>query len=74
MTSATDGWAVGDPYDTHASVILHARDGVWTQVKSPTQQPLTSVAMLSANEGWAVGAGGTILHYIGGAWSVVNGG
>jgi len=28
--------------------------------------------MVSANEGWAVGSGGTILHYSGGSWGTVT--
>lgn len=74
MTSATDGWAVGDPIQRHTAVILHYANGAWTQVNCPTQQPLSGVAMASPTDGWAVGARGTILHYAGGAWSVVNGG
>ena len=34
----------------------------------PTGNNLRSVAMVSAGEGWAVGDGGTILHYTGGSW------
>ncbi len=33
--------------------------GTWTTVPSPVSYPLTSVAMLSANDGWAVGYEGT---------------
>jgi photosystem II stability/assembly factor-like uncharacterized protein len=74
MSSAMDGWAVGDPIQWHTAVILHYAGGAWTQVDSPTQQPLSSVAMLSPSDGWAVGARGTILHYAGGGWSIINGG
>lgn len=35
---------------------------------SPTQSNINGIAMVSANEGWAVGNGGLILHYIGGKW------
>jgi hypothetical protein len=33
---------------------------------------LSSVAMVSASEGWAVGDSGTILHYTGGSWQSVE--
>ncbi len=41
-------------------------------MNSPTTQGLSSIAMISASEGWAVGWGGTILHYANGRWSTVN--
>ena len=48
-----------------------ANDGVWQcyQDGGPAcYTTLTSVAMLSAGEGWAVGYGGILLHYLDGAW------
>jgi len=33
---------------------------------------LWSVAMVSADEGWAVGEGSTILHYTGGSWQAIS--
>ena len=44
--------------------------GVWTRVESPTGATLHAVTFVSADEGWAVGEGGTILHYTGGRWRV----
>jgi photosystem II stability/assembly factor-like uncharacterized protein len=38
----------------------------WRTVNSPTTWGLSSIAMVSASEGWAVGNNGTILHYAGG--------
>jgi photosystem II stability/assembly factor-like uncharacterized protein len=38
---------------------------------SPTQQTLYSVYMVSATDGWAVGAGGTMIHWDGLKWSNV---
>jgi hypothetical protein len=32
-------------------------------VNSPTTNNLSSISMISASEGWAVGDGGVILHY-----------
>ncbi|PZS00440.1 MAG: hypothetical protein DLM69_06410 [Candidatus Chloroheliales bacterium] len=39
---------------------------------SPTTSDLTRVYMVSTSEGWAVGDGGTILHYSNGNWTTVN--
>jgi hypothetical protein len=53
--------------------------GTWTAVTSPVTYTLRSVAMLSANDGWAVGyegnypngtpQGSAILHWNGNAWN-----
>jgi TIR domain-containing protein len=37
--------------------------GQWHTMKSPTTEVISAVAMVSASEGWAVGLGGTVLHY-----------
>jgi len=65
MTSATDGWAVGE-----AGTILHYNGSAWQQIPSPTAKYLAAVRMVSATEGWIVGEAGTILHYQNGTWSV----
>jgi photosystem II stability/assembly factor-like uncharacterized protein len=79
--SATEGWAVGGGFDDKGNpvrgIILHYKSsttgsGQWLAVSSPTDQALLDINMLNANEGWAVGTGGTILHYKNGTWSVVN--
>ena len=73
MDSPTDGWAVG--YGNGAKGIaryalyLHYTRGLWTQVQGPGNNNVSGVTMLSANEGWAVGGGGLLLHYEDGAWS-----
>lgn len=41
---------------------------VWSQVISPTSSNLYSAKLVNDNEGWAVGQGGTILHYSNGGW------
>jgi|GEM_PF-4909653 len=46
--------------------------GKWKLVESPTTEGLISVYFVSENDGWAVGARGTILHYDGIAWSLVT--
>jgi photosystem II stability/assembly factor-like uncharacterized protein len=63
MVSTADGWAVGD-----RGTILHYLGGRWVPAASPVQADLTSVRMLSATEGWAVG-GSHLLHYTAGRWA-----
>jgi photosystem II stability/assembly factor-like uncharacterized protein len=45
--------------------------GTWDLVDSPVSVDLKSVAMVSKNNGWIVGNGGTILHWDGNSWSTV---
>lgn len=79
--SPDEGWAVGTlpNTDQHGpaeedGVILHYSNGVWQQqklFKDPLGQSsfsFSSVAMVSPDEGWAVGDEGVILHYHNGAW------
>lgn len=49
---------------------VQSSGGSWQAVASPTTASLLSVSMVSANEGWAVGGGGTILHYSNGSWQI----
>ncbi|MBN1483221.1 MAG: hypothetical protein JXA37_00740 [Chloroflexia bacterium] len=44
----------------------------WTPAASPTTLRLSSVDMISAVDGWAVGWEGTILHWTGTQWVTVN--
>ncbi len=39
------------------------REGLWTVVASPAIGNLCSVALLSSDDGWAVGAGAALLHW-----------
>lgn len=41
---------------------------IWTQIISPTTNDLYATKMVSDTEAWAVGKGGTILHYLNGYW------
>ena len=73
MSSATDGWAVGE-YGT----ILRYTGGAWRPFPAPTHADLYGVASLSASEAWAVGldiaAGhGILLHFADGRWEQVRG-
>ena len=49
-------------------VIVSSALNVWTQVISPTTRDLYATKMVSDTEAWAVGQGGTILHYLNGSW------
>ena len=78
MVSSTDVWAVGQDQAGANGVFWHwtgiaGLGGGWNTESSPQPEapgtPLYSVFMVSSTEGWAVGAGGMILHYFGGAWN-----
>jgi hypothetical protein len=73
MTSASDGWTTGSIFDVKQAtqaVLLHYVGGKWLRVQSPVSDvALHSLYTVSAQEGWAVGEGGTILHYHDGVWS-----
>ena len=43
-------------------------------MNSPTTYELKTVTMVSSTDGWAVGDGGTILHWNGSAWASVASG
>ena len=71
MVSETDGWAVGDadPY-IHGTILHFAGEAGtqankrWRLVDCPVAKNLRGLAMVSADEGWAMGEDGTILHYL----------
>jgi hypothetical protein len=66
MTSATEGWAVGE-----GNYLLHDHGGRWSWVPVPGDGIfLVGVAMSSSDEGWAVGS--AILHYHAGTWAVAR--
>ena len=44
----------------------------WQQVQSPTVADLHAARLISAQEGWAAGAGGTVLHFYNGTWQAMN--
>jgi hypothetical protein len=49
-------------------LVVSSSLNIWSQVISPTANDLYAVKMVNDNEAWAVGKGGTILHYINGNW------
>lgn len=52
--------------------MLHYQHGVWQVVQPDLNVGVTSIFMLSATEGWAVGYEGAILHDTDGQWQVVR--
>lgn len=52
------------------TMVVHVTPGnfIWQQFQSPTKANLNGVKLVSDTEAWAVGAGGTILHYLNGQW------
>lgn len=82
MTSAYDGWAVGEEVllDVSESSILHYGGGQWSRVDNAPGNALYGVAMISPEEGWAVGNKGGVVsnpqdntsfiaHYFKGKWT-----
>ncbi|HMA38254.1 MAG TPA: S-layer homology domain-containing protein [Chloroflexia bacterium] len=67
--AAGQTWAVG----LADTVLGRAGNGPWVQQQGgPTMQNLYAVSMLTADDAWAVGGAGTILHFTGGNWRVVT--
>jgi photosystem II stability/assembly factor-like uncharacterized protein len=90
MVSSNEGWAVGGwilPSGIYhlyyaKGMILHYTNGAWQEVNAPMYVAFSSVSMVSASEGWAVGeycqlcfnADGhsVLLHYANGVWQEVS--
>jgi hypothetical protein len=85
MVSSTDGWVTSFDSGLLHSILLHYDGTAWSKVELPNIQniieySLNNLAMLSANEGWAVGvvnvtsslASPLMLHYLNGVWSVYS--
>ena len=53
------------------TIQVNVRPGnfIWQQFQTPTQANLYGVKLISDNEAWAVGAGGTMLHFYQGRWN-----
>lgn len=53
------------------TIQVNVRPGnfIWQQFQAPTQANLYGVKLVSDNEAWAVGAGGTMLHFYQGRWN-----
>ena len=66
--------AVGQTWVTGPDALIWHRgtDGAWHRESGkPSHDGLTDVAVLSADDAWAIGSSGTILHFIGGVWTTV---
>jgi photosystem II stability/assembly factor-like uncharacterized protein len=65
IVAQDDVWAVGvDHMDSSGkSFIVHWNGSTWGPIPNPGSKMLSSVSMISASDGWAVGYAGTILHY-----------
>lgn len=66
MVSSSNGWAIG-----RAGTILHWDGTKWSQIQSPTKLDLLKLDILTAGDGWAIGAGGSdsVIHWDGNIWS-----
>jgi hypothetical protein len=88
MISPNEGWATGQlgPANDRRPVILHLKDGVWTEETLPQgAQPFQAreIIMVNANEGWATlatlpteqqpCATGRLLRYAHGTWTLTPG-
>jgi hypothetical protein len=75
MSSATDGWAMGQTYadgsvDTDPAYVLRYLNGHWTPVKTAIVGQIATIKMFSATDGWAIGS--HVYHYNGVAWQQVT--
>jgi hypothetical protein len=75
MSSATDGWAVGQITDpslpnTQHALLMHYTRGDWVQIDNTIPENAYWVSMVSATDGWMIGGQGslTLLHYTGTQW------
>lgn len=50
------------------NVVVSEGKYIWKQIPVPTQNELFDAKMVTDTEAWAVGAGGTIMHYQRGTW------
>ncbi|HEX8983475.1 MAG TPA: hypothetical protein VF792_11925 [Ktedonobacterales bacterium] len=75
FVSSTEAWVA----EGNGLSAMHYTDGQWAPL-SPSRDytgtalrpgSLSCVRMLSANEGWASGRFGELLHYTGGQWNVI---
>jgi hypothetical protein len=71
VVSATDAWSVGNDRASSqelSGIIWHYDGQAWAEADIPDVQPLQSVWMASAVDGWAVGRRGTLLRFDGSDW------
>jgi hypothetical protein len=69
VLSRTNAWAIAT--GTPTTPTIWRWDGTsWSAVGAPAGAPVVGLGMLSAGEGWAVGARSTIYRWDGSAWSL----
>jgi hypothetical protein len=88
LISPTEGWAIGNfgPANNRRPVILHLKDGAWTQETLPELSGsllAREITMVTAGEGWATLASfptdqqpcptGRLLRYRAGTWTLTPG-
>jgi hypothetical protein len=67
--SATESWIIGE----NGTALHSTTPGTWTSVPTPVASgTLYGAYAAAANDIWAVGTGGVIIHYDGAAWSQVE--
>lgn len=71
MAGENDAWAVGATPEGQG-IILRWDGSVWSEVSSPTDQIPQAIDILTPEDVWVVGRGGTILHWDGQSWSSVS--
>jgi len=78
MASPDDGWLIAqnplwkhDRYNTYipGSALLRYHDGQWRIASPDVPHQLWALTMRTADDGWAVGSDGAIIHWNGVAWS-----
>lgn len=83
MVSSSEGWVMGQD-NNGKGLLLQISNGTWQQVSLPAVDPQgtpAGMAMRTPDEGWMAmanpkgaqgGANTSLLHYTGGAWSLVR--
>ena len=64
-TTTGEAWAVG----VNSTTVLHFTGSAWEQVSVTAPGQLDAVWMVSATDGWMVGANGGLLRYESGSWN-----
>jgi len=72
FTPRTEGTTkvIGSIGGVATTMVVHVVAGhfIWQQMQAPTEANLYGVKLVSDTEAWAVGAGGTVLHFLRGQW------
>jgi len=72
LLSASEAWAAAEIRERRTTGAIFRLEGAtWHEVAVPPVGALYDLWTVSAEEGWAVGSSGTMLHYKDGAWTQV---